>query len=118
MRERISIRDTTLIACMQAGLVIAGFLWAGFLERGFVAEKQPEPQLLLALARHGLLALAIPLLWIALVFCSRYLDSVGIKIAIFHVGLIVAVALALFVVYTVASGYFALEPGYHLRFLR
>jgi len=117
MRERISIRDTALIACTQAGLVIAGVFWAGFLERGFVAETQPEPQLLLALARHGLLALVIPVLWIALVFCSTHLDSVGIKIAIFYVGLVAAAALALFVVYAVGCGYFALEPGYHLRFL-
>jgi hypothetical protein len=117
MRENISIKDTALIASVQVGVIFAGVIWASFLEKGFVAETQPEPQLLGTLAHFGLVALAIPPLWIALVLCSRHLDSVGIKISIFYFGLVAAAALALFVVYAVVCGYFALEPGYHLRFL-
>ena len=117
MREKISIKDTALIAFTQAGVIIAGVIWAGFIEKGFLAERQPEPQLLSVFAHYGSLALGIPLLWIALVLCSTHLDSVGIKIAIFYVGLVAAAVLALFVVYAVGCGYFALEPGYHLRFL-
>jgi uncharacterized membrane protein len=117
MRE-ISIKDTALIAFMQAGMIIAGVIWAGFIEKGFLSEGQPEPQLLLTLAHHGSLALAIPLLWTALVLFSRYLDSPSTKILIFYVGLIAAAAIALIVCYTVVYGERALEPGYHLRFLR
>jgi len=118
MREKISTKDTALIALMQTGVIIAGVIWAGFIEKGFLAERQPEPQLLSAFAHYGSLALGIPLLWIALVLCSTHLNSVGIKVAIFYVGLVVAAALALFVVYVVGYGYFVLEPGYHLKFLR
>jgi hypothetical protein len=103
MRENISIKDTVLIAFMQVGMIVAGLFWAGFIEKGFLSEGQPEPQLLLTLAHHGSLALAIPLLWTALVLFSRHLDSVGTKMAVFYVGLIAAAALALIVCYTISS---------------
>jgi hypothetical protein len=89
----ISIKDTALVAILQAGVVIGGVILAELSDKRFLRLGLPEPRLLSVLADYGLLALTIPLVWTAIILHSRH--SADMKISIFYVGLISVAVLAL-----------------------
>jgi hypothetical protein len=61
-----TIRNTVILALVQVGVVVAGVLAAGAAYKWYATFNLKPPSLTALLADYGLLALVLPLAWVAL----------------------------------------------------
>jgi hypothetical protein len=100
-----TIYNATLVAVMQVGVIVAGVLASGLWHK-FTTESRmdmPFPASLIYL--YGTIGFAIPLVWItcALLLLSRDKTSDEIKRLGFLVGVLILVALVIFMAYANVS---------------
>lgn len=90
-----------MVAIMQVGVIVAGVLAAGICHRMSVSNNTAMPFLALALYSYGVVGLLIPLAWVtgAVVLQLRANFSDSIKVLMFWLGILLLIALTVFVFY-------------------
>ncbi len=99
------IRNATLVAIMQVGVIVAGVLASGLWHKFSIDSGMPMPFPAALLFNYGLVGFAIPLTWITLALLLRNSPVVSddIKELAFWFGVLVLIALAIFVIYADVS---------------
>ena len=97
----VTIRNTVVVAIMQVGVIVAGVLAAGICHRMSVSNNTAMPFLALALYSYGVVGLLIPLAWVtgAVVLQLRANFSDSITVLMFWLGILLLIALTVFVFY-------------------
>jgi hypothetical protein len=95
-----SVQNIVRVALMQIGVIVAGILGAGICHKIHSITEQPMPHPASALYEHGVYGFFIPILWagLTLSICSRDHVSDAAKALTFWSGVILLIALAIFVV--------------------
>lgn len=95
----VSIRNIVMLAIMQVGVIVAGVLAAGVCYRMSVSDGMMMPILTLMLYRLSVTVLLLPLAWVtgAAMIQLRTSVSDNIKILMFWAGILLLIALAIFV---------------------
>lgn len=109
-----TIRNAVLIALMQIGVIVAGVLAAGVCNKWWASMGGgglPLPMLILM--NYGVIALAIPVVWIVLVLQLRNRSeaSEDVKDFAFLSGIILLVAFCIFVGYAVLTPWLQVDRG-------
>ncbi len=96
-----SIRNTVIVAILQVGVIVAGALAAGICHRVWTSNNMPVPPLIGLLYNHGIAWLIIPMAWItgAAMLHTRPGVSDDVRTLMFWLGVLVLVALTVFVLY-------------------
>ncbi len=100
-----TIRNATLVAIMQVGVIVAGVLAAGLWHKAATADGILIPFPVAFLYSYGSVGFVIPLAWIvvALLLRSRPEVSDEMKRLVFWFGVLVLIALITFVIYANVS---------------
>lgn len=95
-----SIYNTTLVALMQTGVVVAGVLASGLWHRFTNGNGLPMPPLAGLLYNYGQTGLLIPLAWLIPALLLRRSSSVpdGVKSLAFILGIVLLIGLVLLVI--------------------
>ena len=106
-----SIRNAVYVAIMQVGVIVAGVLAAVLLLKPWTEMNFPLSIPVALLINHHIIFLAVPVVWItfALLVRSRPQVSVGVKDLVFLSGILVLIALGIFVLYADVTLVFALR---------
>ena len=96
-----SIKNAVYVAIMQVGVIVVGVLAAGLCQKARIEMGARLPPAYMMFLNHTAIFLAIPLLWIAVVLWvrSRPQESDNIKNLAFWSGILLLIALVLFVFY-------------------
>jgi hypothetical protein len=96
-----TIRNTVMLAIMQIGVIVAGVLGAGLCHKAWISMGVVMPQPVALLYQFGIAGFLIPLAWSAfaliLFHCPKMPDET--KDSLFAFGILVLIALAVFVLY-------------------
>jgi hypothetical protein len=100
-----SIRNTVVVAIMQAAVIVAAVLAAGICHRVWTNRDWPPPSLVVLLCRYGVAGLLIPLMWVAgsAVLQVRANVSDDVRVLMFWLGVLMLIALVLFAIYADVS---------------
>ena len=60
-----TLRNTTIMALVQVGLIVAGVLAAGAAHKWYASADLPPPSSTALLSEYGFVALGLPLGWVA-----------------------------------------------------
>ena len=103
-----TIYNATLVAVMQVGVIVAGVLASGLWHKASTSNGLIIPNPVAFLYSYGIDGFVIPLAWIsfALLLRSRPEVSDEIKSLAFWLGVLVLIALVVFVIYANVSPFF------------
>jgi hypothetical protein len=106
-----SIRNTVVVAIMQVGVIVAGVLGAGIGHNIWARDNRPIPLLVAVLYGYGVVGFFIPLAWSfgAVMLQLRSDVSDDVKSLIFWIGVLILIALIIFVVYADVSPWLRIE---------
>ncbi len=102
-----------VVAVMQIGVLVAGVLGAGLVHRHALNAGVAMPFPALMLYTYGLMGFAIPIVWsvVTLTLQSRAQVSDEVKSLMFGLGVVVLIALGVFVVYADMASVFYIGFG-------
>ena len=102
-----------MVAIMQVGVVVFGVLVAGIWHREQTMTNMLLPVPVMMLYSYGVMGLFVPMIWsvFALVLIYRPEVSEEIKSLVFWFGVLLLIALAVFVVYANLSPLFRIMWG-------
>lgn len=105
-----TIYNATLVAIMQLGVIVAGVLAAGIWHKFSTINNMAMPSLAGLLYSYGIAGLSIPLIWLLFALLLRRSPVVtdGVKGLAFALGLLILIALGVFVIYADVS------PAFHI----
>ena len=108
-----TVRNATLVAIMQVGVIVAGVLASGLWHKVSTSDGLFIPYPVVFLYSYGTYGFAIPLVWIsfAMLLHNRQEVSDDIKSLVFWLGVFVLIALGVFVVYANVSPCFRIMWG-------
>jgi hypothetical protein len=94
-----------MVAVMQVGVIVAGVLAAGLCHKGFASQGLAVPGPATMLYGYGVLGLFIPLVWGAGALGLQIRSGVSeeVKTLIFWSGVLLLIALSVFVIYADVS---------------
>ena len=100
-----TIYNATLVAVMQVGVIVAGVLASGLWHKFATDSRMDMPFPASLIYHYGTIGFAIPFIWItcALVLRSRDKVSDDIKRLAFWFGVLILVALVIFMAYANVS---------------
>jgi hypothetical protein len=96
-----TVRNATLVAIMQVGVIVAGVLASGLWHKFATDSHMAMPFPASLIYYYGTIGFAIPFIWIICALLLRGSDKVSdeIKSLAFWLGVLVLFALVIFVIY-------------------
>jgi hypothetical protein len=103
-----SIYNATLVAVMQVGVIVAGVLASGLWHKFSTDSNMAMPLPAGLLYSYGLVGFAIPFTWLTLAMLVRRSPAISdeVKGLAFGFGIVVLIALFIFVIYADVSPVF------------
>jgi hypothetical protein len=108
-----TIYNATLVAVMQVGVIVAGVLASGFWHKASVVSGLAMPIPAGLLYSYGMVGFAIPFTWLTLAMLVRRSPAISdeLKGLAFGFGVLVLIALVIFVIYANVSPFFRIMWG-------
>jgi len=100
-----TVRNATLVAIMQVGVIVAGVLASGLWHKFATESRMEMPFPASLIYYYGAIGFAIPFIWIICVLALRSRDTIPdeIKSLSFWLGVLVLIALVILVIYANVS---------------
>jgi hypothetical protein len=108
-----TIYNATLVAIIQVGVIVAGVLASGLWHKASIDSGLAMPLPAGLLYSYGMIGFAVPLTWLALAMLVRRSPSISdeAKGLAFGFGVLVLIALVIFVIYANVSPFFRIMWG-------